>query len=473
MCTNIKPYTNRYSGKVIYAKCGKCPSCLQEKANMRKRRIDYTGKSGNIWYFVTLTYDNKYLPYVRFTDLYNNVRNLPIYRDKRVYVGRYGSHYDTKEYIRDNQVPIDTLHLSEDFYRRNSFRGIKSARHKRGCVGIAYYKDLQDFLKRLRVNLARKYDYVDAFSYYACSEYGEKRQRPHFHLLINAPASAEGKFKAAVNESWRFDDSLPRKFEVARNASGYVSSYVCKSDDLPQILFSHEFKQKHSYSQGFGVDLPAFDLLSIVNASLSDYLEYNVEFVIKGVRTKCSLPIPKYVINKYFPKFTGYCRLNNVEVCDLLLSIQSPFKRGFFMYSLQKYLNVNDFECEKWRTRFENCFNKYHEITGRSLYDYANDYIKTWSRYDRTIYKRFYENKDNITWSQMYDNVINLLRCSHNESLEKWMIDEYERGIPLEFDPNFFDDRIRSTFVYEDLFYKKQKKRKTNNLIYQEMGYNY
>lgn len=43
--------------------------------------------------------------------------------------------------------------------------------------------EVQKFLKRLRVNLARN-GYDDKFRYILCSEYGSKRGRPHYHLLI-------------------------------------------------------------------------------------------------------------------------------------------------------------------------------------------------------------------------------------------------------------------------------------------------
>lgn len=44
-------------------------------------------------------------------------------------------------------------------------------------------KDVQDFLKRLRVNLHRRnLGHLRAF--FACGEYGERRGRPHYHLLL-------------------------------------------------------------------------------------------------------------------------------------------------------------------------------------------------------------------------------------------------------------------------------------------------
>lgn len=40
------------------------------------------------------------------------------------------------------------------------------------------YSDVQKFLKRLRTNSGQK------FRYFAASEYGDRTQRPHYHLII-------------------------------------------------------------------------------------------------------------------------------------------------------------------------------------------------------------------------------------------------------------------------------------------------
>lgn len=47
-------------------------------------------------------------------------------------------------------------------------------------------KDLQDFMKRLRINLSRgvKGEHGQIRSFFACGEYGSKRGRPHYHILI-------------------------------------------------------------------------------------------------------------------------------------------------------------------------------------------------------------------------------------------------------------------------------------------------
>lgn len=46
-----------------------------------------------------------------------------------------------------------------------------------------YPKDLQDFLKRLRVEWFRRYNH-EGIRFYACGEYGSQTFRPHYHILL-------------------------------------------------------------------------------------------------------------------------------------------------------------------------------------------------------------------------------------------------------------------------------------------------
>ena len=75
-------------------------------------------------------------------------------------------------------------------------------------------KDLQDFMKRLRRYL-EYHGYKEKIRYFACGEYGEKRGRPHYHILIynwtdpNAYFTRFNKrsnaimFSPVINEVWK------------------------------------------------------------------------------------------------------------------------------------------------------------------------------------------------------------------------------------------------------------------------------
>lgn len=60
-----------------------------------------------------------------------------------------------------------------------------------------FKKDLQDFWKRLRKNTG-----YENIRYYACGEYGEKNNRPHYHAIVfNCPTAA------SYQDSWALEKS--------------------------------------------------------------------------------------------------------------------------------------------------------------------------------------------------------------------------------------------------------------------------
>ena len=70
MCTHSRFIFNPYSRKNVLVKCGKCPSCLQEKAFARAQRIKNNYSDGTICLFFTLTYSNDFIPYIDRDDVY-------------------------------------------------------------------------------------------------------------------------------------------------------------------------------------------------------------------------------------------------------------------------------------------------------------------------------------------------------------------------------------------------------------------
>lgn len=65
-------------------------------------------------------------------------------------------------------------------------------------------KDLQDFFKRLRKYLTSKVDKNIKIKYFACGEYGEKRMRPHYHIII---------FGYSFNDVWE-ETSSPKGYKI-------------------------------------------------------------------------------------------------------------------------------------------------------------------------------------------------------------------------------------------------------------------
>ena len=116
---NQETQTKNVSQEYIYVPCGHCAECVRRKQNEIVQRA-YFESLGKNTYFVTLTYDDKHLPY------YNDA-----------------------------------------FGRRFTY---------------ASHKDFRYLVKLLRKNLFDKRGI--SFKYFVCSERGKKRHRPHFHALF-------------------------------------------------------------------------------------------------------------------------------------------------------------------------------------------------------------------------------------------------------------------------------------------------
>ena len=96
--------------------------------------------------------------------------------------------------------------------------------------------DLQKFFKRLRKRLGER-----KIRYFACGEYGDQTQRPHYHAIIFG-LSLSSDDKQLVKDSWPFCDWS--NGSIARNSFGmaepdsisYVAQYIDKkfSGDLAE-----------------------------------------------------------------------------------------------------------------------------------------------------------------------------------------------------------------------------------------------
>lgn len=80
-------------------------------------------------------------------------------------------------------------------------------------------KDLQLFLKRLRMNLTSN----QPIRFYGCGEYGEKTFRPHYHLIVFGLSPMQSEI---VQKSWSKGSTFTGTVEA--KSISYVASYVTK-----------------------------------------------------------------------------------------------------------------------------------------------------------------------------------------------------------------------------------------------------
>lgn len=468
MCVNNKWITNPYSHASIYVKCGKCEACKMEKANYRASRIRHAASDSSlISLFCTFTYRNTCVPYIRKSDFIElkkdfipDVSEIPIYRDSTVRRVRVSSDYQMKYITKYEPVEIGKVVVSEslmDSFEHSKIPYLQN--YFKDKVGVCFYKDIQDFFKRLKQNLARRYGYNGRLLSYQCSEYGETFNRPHFHVNILCEKDSLEDVKSAINEAWPFDSKYTRvrKVEIARNASSYLATYVNSSSNVPLFFKDKSIRAKHSYSRTFGVDAPYFSLNAILEKVKRRDVTYSVATTRNGVPAVVNLPIPEYVINRHFPYFKGFGALSDDEIRQLL---SNPDK----VYLLRQPLDYSIDDCHRFLVRLRNSFYRYHEVCNKTEIDYAIDYVNVRNCISSLRYINFVSNPESIPIFEQYDNLADVRSGKLRAPTIVNNIDSqlFEN---LDLNPNNFTYRKLKTQVLSDLFRKKMKTKQVNDYI--------
>ena len=105
------------------------------------------------------------------------------------YRGQEGEPYELGTYSKCGSCSVCINEKMNNWVIRNFYEAKKNEDISfitltyRDSSYILVKKDLQDFIKRLRTNLQRS-GYDKKIRYFACGEYGTKKGRCHFHLLI-------------------------------------------------------------------------------------------------------------------------------------------------------------------------------------------------------------------------------------------------------------------------------------------------
>ena len=479
MCTHKKLVKNPYTGDVLMVNCGKCEACLQAKANRQTNRINNEVSCGDVLtFFATLSYDERFVPYVLKSDLENDeLFELPIYRDFAVRTfkdsiiirptipnstGFYRQVIDT--------IPLYDFETGERIKERVSFtpnlwkkgRGFHPEK-----MGVIYYKDYQDFCKRLRTYLSRKYPESDVPSIrlYNVAEFGGEHFRPHFHPLVSTERENEARVRDAILNCWQFASrdvmADEQTIQVARNAASYVASYVNKSPNVPEALTTLT-PLKKSHSKAYGVRIDSFRLDKILQATDKGQLTYPRFTKRNGVPTVFDSPIPKYVINRYFPQFKGLHRLSPDSLDCALRFPESYFGSKRF----EALTNYTPEDCHAVSVRIRNAIVRYKNLTGRNEIDFARDYQRVWNCFKTTLYKLQMFDKS-IKMSEKYDNISDLKTKKNengfisNDSLAYFV--ERERNYCC--DVNKFALNRCLTANLTNLYYKKLETKSENNFI--------
>lgn len=200
--------------------CGKCEVCKKNKRKELTVRLTNEIESYEDCCFVTLTYKPEKLPYVN------------------VITG------EVKRYEELFDVQDDVL-FRDEFLKNWTPTLVKS--------------DLQNYIKRQRkylsTSLKKKQDgrdHVDKLRYFAVGEYGVKKSRPHWHIIIFGwnPSDREvfcnrGQYNLyrskQIEANW--DLGISTVGDCNNAVAKYCAQYVTKKEDR-NLKYRSEFVQK-------------------------------------------------------------------------------------------------------------------------------------------------------------------------------------------------------------------------------------
>lgn len=522
MCQNSKWITNKYLYPVrkdfrskVYVSCGHCKECLQEKANLRAARIQREFDRKDIMCLVvTLTYDNKYVPYFYKdeADMFfkeNKIPALPLRRDYSrhlVRVPHYEVHLD-KRYKKSPNPPkvvsrvpshysyewscdyvvsvLDTLsfdYMDSDEINsylnaynnfENKFHGInywkngKIIKTDKNKVPILYYRDVQLFFKRFRkrLNKGRRSNPIE-FRYFATGEIGETYQRPHWHILLFFRPEYRRAVEDCVYTSWPFCDlrSLDRSVEPAKDPAHYVASYVNMSADIPPFFtLAKAFKPSWHYSKVFGFDNDLFSYTKVSESLDRGRLRYSRTISRNGKPTVVDIPYPKYVLSRYFPKFRGFSLLDSTQLYQLLDSVR---RKDFQQFVIDYTRYTKHLEVDFNRTfKLYDTLTRRVELYGDESFSYFSRYYKAWTiRFSESVHILH----DEVDILQCYDNIKNSVYGETKKHIHNHMLAELKReGVhPPSLDPREFPINIDRSKKLIDQYDSHMKVRKVLSEAY-------
>lgn len=496
MCFASREIKVPHSHRTMMVPCGHCPACLGQKASRRARRIRCHHPAGFTCYFVTLSYSNDFIPFIRKSDLfefqsdssyYGGICHVPVYRSKTCRFFKSVLHTtDDEVVLRHIDVPhsaltTDNINSLSCLVRSGySTPGYRTLEHDRVCVNN--YDDVKRFFKRLRFNLSQCFGNVP-LSYYSTAEYGPTTQRLHYHLALWLPSCiAFEDVRTHVSKAWPFcDRSRTEKFvQVAKCLSSYLAQYINCGTDVSDFL-QDIAPLKSSHSLLFGFDDVNYEFRNVVS-TLSEGMACSfTQSVVdsRGAIQYVDFSYPKYVVYRYFPIIKGFSRLDDLTAVHI---ISDPQKYARLYTSLHVgYLDGVGSEVYQSNIRtIDNsylCFSldEFNQMVSRidsryrlyfshmSRLDYALLVVKCLRNYSRSFYiKSCLECNSLSDVIYNYDNIAYAPRLTLD--IDSSTFDALNISIDSLYDSDSFPSRLELNNHYSEKFYTNIKQRKLNEL---------
>lgn len=320
-CLEPQRIINKYTGEEMFVACKHCLACEQLRNFKYSNLCDFESLSAAKTIFLTLTFDDKFVPQFRF---YQCGKDEYIMRDA-----------DTGDYLGKTLM---TPQLMDEYTKRVYYR-----KNYNGRFPYLSKRILQLFLKRLRKYLD-KYE-GQKIRFFATGEYGPTSFRPHFHILLyindtalllpsshtlgEYPYAYWSKYQKAycgkgvllskleyyIRESWKFGGIDAQCIEQG-SCSSYVAGYVNSSVPLPSCLKVDAVKSFSQHSRFLGRAIFGTELIPLLKLKFAEFIQRS--FFCRGKYD--SFRTPNEILYSVYPKCKGFSLLSHVSrlrVCTI------------------------------------------------------------------------------------------------------------------------------------------------------------
>lgn len=149
-------------------------------------------------------------------------------------------------------------------------------------------KAVQDYIKRLRKREAENFQ----IKYFAVGEYGSKRMRPHYHLIVFNVVDTDNLFRAWSHRGKDFGNVHVGMVEGASIA--YVLKYMVKEGKIPVHKNDDRVKEFRLMSKGLGKNYLSVQTIKYHRQDLS------LKFLT--IEDGIKVPMPRYFSERIWTK---------------------------------------------------------------------------------------------------------------------------------------------------------------------------
>lgn len=391
-CLSPKHIRNIYTNEAIYVPCGMCEACLLRKSAMNTLKCKLEAKNSRYQEFVTLTYDDIYVPQAELVRVEHSVFDSfvdPV----------FGDHYQrftgtTGQCIGDlNKFMLVSLDdgsvLGDVWIRDIDYFALRKKVGYGNVINILRYDDVTKFLKRLRDKIYRKYG--EKIRYFVSGEYGPEHFRPHWHLILYYQSSELAKdIREIIRSCWvfgRIDSSKSRG-----QCASYTASYVNSTHGLPEIYRMPKTKPiaRHSIRLGEAIFK---DDIETVYKSLPDGFNKRCVY-LDGIST--DVYMWRSLTTKYFPRCKKYA-VSDIEervqayrikgICDKFLGYsEKPYKLAKMIVNQIKLASLCSYSLDLLDTPIHRYFLPRNGLNVKTIFGSAVDTCKLFNSIYRELY---------------------------------------------------------------------------------------